>query len=94
MTAAQRQEQVKRVVLVSSIGADDPFFPLNALWGVLFWKKRGEEAVQRSGIPYTIVRPPPLPPPACAQNVQQKSLAGGVYPRCRAHTRSKAALSP
>jgi len=23
---------------------------------VLFWKKRGEEAVQRSGIPYTIVR--------------------------------------
>ena len=24
---------------------------------VLFWKKRGEEAVQRSGIPYTIVRP-------------------------------------
>lgn len=25
---------------------------------VLFWKKRGEEAVQRSGIPYTIVRCP------------------------------------
>ena len=24
---------------------------------MLFWKKRGEEAVQRSGIPYTIVRP-------------------------------------
>ena len=24
---------------------------------VLFWKKRGEEALQRSGIPYTIVRP-------------------------------------
>ena len=24
---------------------------------VLFWKKRGEEALQRSGVPYTIVRP-------------------------------------
>lgn len=24
---------------------------------VLFWKKRGEEALQRSGIPYTVVRP-------------------------------------
>ena len=24
---------------------------------MLFWKKRGEEALQRSGMPYTIVRP-------------------------------------
>ena len=24
---------------------------------MLFWKKRGEEALQRSGVPYTIVRP-------------------------------------
>jgi uncharacterized protein YbjT (DUF2867 family) len=24
---------------------------------VLFWKKRGEEALQRSGLQYTIVRP-------------------------------------
>ena len=24
---------------------------------MLFWKKRGEEALQRSGLPYTIVRP-------------------------------------
>ena len=34
VTAAQRQGRVRRVVLVSSIGADDPFFPLNLLWGV------------------------------------------------------------
>ena len=34
VTAAQRQGRVQRVVLVSSIGADDPFFPLNLLWGV------------------------------------------------------------
>lgn len=102
-----RRAGVKRVVLVSSIGADEPFFPLNLLFGVrtspmrmltpfpaaevvlysqrnmelpckwpcalahgrwqaddlgcglqvLFWKKRGEEALQRSGLPYTIVRP-------------------------------------
>ena len=25
--------------------------------GVLFWKKRAEEALQRSGLDYTIVRP-------------------------------------
>lgn len=34
--------------------------------GVLFWKKRAEEALQRSGLDYTIVRPgaclhPPQP---------------------------------
>ena len=30
-----------------------------ALWSlqVLFWKKRAEEAIQRSGLDYTIVRP-------------------------------------
>ncbi|CAL5220361.1 g2361 [Coccomyxa viridis] len=52
-----KRAKVKQIVLVSSIGADEPFFPLNLLWGVLFWKKRGEEALQRSGLPYTIVRP-------------------------------------
>jgi hypothetical protein len=26
-------------------------------WGILFWKKQGELAVQRSGLTYTIVRP-------------------------------------
>ena len=34
VTAAQRQGRVQRVVLVSSVGADDPLFPLNLLWGV------------------------------------------------------------
>lgn len=46
-----------QVVLVTSVGADELLFPLNLLWGVLFWKKRAEEALQRSGLDYTIVRP-------------------------------------
>jgi len=44
-------------VLVTSVGTDAPFSPLNLLWGVLFWKKRAEEALQRSGLEYTIIRP-------------------------------------
>jgi hypothetical protein len=43
LVAAARAANVKHYVLVTSIGADDLFFPLNLAWGVLFWKKRGEE---------------------------------------------------
>ena len=49
--------RVRHYTLVTSIGVEDLFFPLNLAWGVLFWKKRGEEALQRSGLRYTIVRP-------------------------------------
>lgn len=54
---SNRSQGVKKFVLVSSIGCDDPLFPLNLFWGVLLWKKQGELAVQRSGLDYTIVRP-------------------------------------
>lgn len=57
LVAAAVQAKVKRFVLVTSIGTDDPLFPLNLLFGVLFWKKRAEEELQRSGLDYTIVRP-------------------------------------
>ncbi|KAG2496346.1 hypothetical protein HYH03_005576 [Edaphochlamys debaryana] len=57
LAAARQSGSVRHVVLVSSIGADDLLNPLNLFWGVLFWKKRAEEEVQRSGLPYTIVRP-------------------------------------
>ncbi|KAK9837373.1 hypothetical protein WJX84_004803 [Apatococcus fuscideae] len=43
---------ILKVILVSSRGVD--FFPLNVFIGALFFKKRGEEAVQRSSIDYTI----------------------------------------
>ena len=29
-----KRANVKQIVLVSSVGADEPFFPLNLLWGV------------------------------------------------------------
>ncbi|GAB4821333.1 hypothetical protein N2152v2_008379 [Parachlorella kessleri] len=57
LVAAAKQAGVRKFVHVTSIGTDDLLFPLNIYWGVLFWKKRGEEALQRSGLDYTIVRP-------------------------------------
>ncbi|KAK9807122.1 hypothetical protein WJX73_007743 [Symbiochloris irregularis] len=57
LLAAAQQAGVTKLVLISSIGVDDVFFPLNLFFGVVFWKKRAEEAIQRSGIDYTIVRP-------------------------------------
>jgi len=55
--AASASGKVDRIVLITSIGVDDLLFPLNLFFGVLFWKKRAEEVLQRSGITYTIVRP-------------------------------------
>jgi uncharacterized protein YbjT (DUF2867 family) len=57
LAAAARNAGVKKFVLVSSIAADELLYPLNLAFGVLFWKKRGEEELQRSGLDYTIVRP-------------------------------------
>lgn len=57
LIALAKQKKVKKFVLVTSIGVDDVLNPLNLLWGVLFWKKRAEEELQRSGLDYTIVRP-------------------------------------
>lgn len=55
---ASKAAGVKQMVLVSSIGTDEPIVnPANIFWGILFWKKRGEEHLQRSGLRYTIVRP-------------------------------------
>jgi uncharacterized protein YbjT (DUF2867 family) len=57
VAAAERAGGVQRFVLVSSIGADDPLFPLNLFFGVLLMKKQGELALQRSGLPHAILRP-------------------------------------
>lgn len=81
VNAAKRQG-IKKIVLVSSVGVEESFFPLNLFWGILFWKKRAEEAVQRSGIDYTIVRPGGLTDDVRGGNiVLARSGAFGLPPR-------------
>lgn len=49
---------VAQYVLVSSRGVTDDDHYLNRMFNnILIWKRRGEDAVAASGIPYTIVRP-------------------------------------
>ncbi|KAJ9152889.1 hypothetical protein P3X46_026397 [Hevea brasiliensis] len=52
--------KVKHFIMVSSLGTNKVGFPaaiLNLFWGVLIWKRKAEEVLIASGIPYTIVRP-------------------------------------
>ncbi|KMZ74189.1 Protein TIC 62, chloroplastic [Zostera marina] len=52
--------KVDRFILVTSLGTNKIGFPaaiLNLFWGVLLWKRKAEEALLSSGLPYTIVRP-------------------------------------
>ncbi len=45
---------------VTSLGTGKLGFPagvLNLFWGVLLWKRKAEEALEASGMTYTIVRP-------------------------------------
>ncbi|XP_076923930.1 protein TIC 62, chloroplastic-like [Bidens hawaiensis] len=52
--------KAKHFILVTSLGTNRFGFPaavLNLFWGVLCWKRKAEEALLASGIPYTIVRP-------------------------------------
>ncbi|KAK8921845.1 hypothetical protein KSP39_PZI020177 [Platanthera zijinensis] len=52
--------KVKHFILVTSLGTHKIGFPaslLNLFWGVLIWKRKAEEHLIASGIPYTIVRP-------------------------------------
>jgi uncharacterized protein YbjT (DUF2867 family) len=55
---AAASAKVKHFVLVSSMGVTHDDHPLNKMFGnILVWKRKGEEAVRASGVPYTIVRP-------------------------------------
>ncbi|XP_021731640.1 protein TIC 62, chloroplastic-like [Chenopodium quinoa] len=52
--------KVNHFILVTSLGTNKFGFPaavLNLFWGVLCWKRKAEEALIASGLPYTIVRP-------------------------------------
>ena len=77
LVAAAQRARVSHYTVVTSLGVEDLFFPLNLAWGVLFWKKRGEEALQRSGLPYTVVRPGGLRSDGAAAPVVMKR--GGSY---------------
>ncbi|MEB3211700.1 MAG: SDR family oxidoreductase [Leptolyngbyaceae bacterium] len=52
-----REKNIQHFVLVSSLCVSQFFHPLNLFWLVLFWKKKAEAYLQRSGVTYTIVRP-------------------------------------
>ncbi|KAH6789323.1 Rossmann-fold superfamily protein [Perilla frutescens var. frutescens] len=57
---AATSAKVEHFILVSSLGTNKVGFPaaiLNLFWGVLIWKRKAEEALLASGLPYTIVRP-------------------------------------
>jgi uncharacterized protein YbjT (DUF2867 family) len=51
-----RQSGVRQIVLCSSMGTETPEL-IPPLTSILRAKRRGEQAVEASGVPYTIVRP-------------------------------------
>lgn len=53
-----KENGVQQIVLVSSMGGKHPDHPLNALGdgNILIWKRKGEEYLRDSGVPYTIIR--------------------------------------
>lgn len=60
LVQAATAAKVEHFILVTSLGTNKigfPAFLLNLFWGVLCWKRRAEEALIASGLPYTIVRP-------------------------------------
>lgn len=52
-----QEKGIQQVVMVSSLCVSRFFHPLNLFWLILVWKKQAEDYLQKSGVPYTIVRP-------------------------------------
>ncbi|XP_047330528.1 uncharacterized protein At5g02240 [Impatiens glandulifera] len=55
---AAKAAGVKQIVLVGSMGGTNPNHPLNSLGNgnILIWKRKAEEYLADSGVPYTIIR--------------------------------------
>uniref|UniRef100_A0A5B6YTZ3 NAD(P)-binding domain-containing protein n=1 Tax=Davidia involucrata TaxID=16924 RepID=A0A5B6YTZ3_DAVIN len=55
---AAKASGVKQIVLVGSMGGTNPNHPLNSLGNgnILIWKRKAEQYLADSGIPYTIIR--------------------------------------
>ncbi|KAF8405152.1 hypothetical protein HHK36_010051 [Tetracentron sinense] len=79
--------KVNHFILLTSLGTNKVGFPaaiLNLFWGVLIWKRKAEEALIASGLPYAIVRPGGMERPTDAYKethnillAQEDSLFGG-----------------
>lgn len=52
-----KESGVDHIVLISSMGVTQKDHPLNRLGNILVWKKRSEDYLIASGIPYTIIHP-------------------------------------
>ncbi|MFM8277348.1 MAG: SDR family oxidoreductase [Cyanobium sp.] len=52
-----RRVGLRRVVLVSSLCAGRWAHPLNLFGLILVWKRLGEQALERSGLDWTVIRP-------------------------------------
>ena len=55
--ASCQRVNVNRLVLVSSLCAGRWLHPLNLFGLILLWKRVGEQALERSGLNWTVVRP-------------------------------------
>ncbi|KAL8504694.1 hypothetical protein ACS0TY_016032 [Phlomoides rotata] len=55
---AAKASGVKQIVLVGSMGGTNPNHPLNSIGNgnILVWKRKAEQYLADSGIPYTIIR--------------------------------------
>jgi len=55
---AAKAAGVKHIVLVGSMGGTNPNHPLNSLGNgnILIWKRKAEQYLANSGLPYTIIR--------------------------------------
>jgi len=86
LTDVAREKGIDRLVLVSSLCVSKFFHPLNLFWLVLYWKKKAEDYITRSGVPYTIVRPGGLKNEDNDNNVLMKqpdTLFEGNIPRTK-----------
>ncbi len=52
-----KRQNLRRVILVSSLCAGKLIHPLNLFGLILIWKRLGERSLQRSGLDWTIIRP-------------------------------------
>lgn len=86
LTDVAKEKGIEQLVLVSSLCVSKFFHPLNLFWLVLYWKKKAEEYITRSGVPYTIVRPGGLKNEDNDNNVvmeQPDTLFEGNIPRTK-----------